>query len=180
MAEIKLGKYFTPKIIINISIIVGFLILATWLIAVLSSELESKAQSIQEQRLEIASRIRAISELAELREAAEEAEPAIATLNNVLPKRDELVAFPRYLENLADKNKVTLGFNFIGEELEASNDKAGQSSFTIDILGGYANVLNFIEGLEEGTFLIDLNSFNIALERDGFDVELTGVIYFRG
>lgn len=180
MAEIKLGKYFTPKIIINISIILGFLIMVAWLLSVLADEVQSKSQSVQEHRLEIASRIRAISELAELREDAREAQPAIELLNNTLPKRDELVTFPRYLDTIARENNVTLRFNFVGEETPPEENKAGQSPFTITIAGNYANVISFIEDLEGGEFLLRLDSFNITLERSGFDVELTGSVYFRG
>ena len=180
MAKIDPGKYLTPKIIINISIILGFLLLVGWLLSTLSNELESKAQDVEEQKSEIASRIKSISDLAQLREDALEAQPAIGKLQNALPTRNQLVSVPRYLDTLARENSVTVRFNFVGEEVAPGENEAGHSSFTLNVIGNYGNILNFIEDLEKGSFLVKLDSFSITLERTNFDVDLRGIIYFGG
>jgi Tfp pilus assembly protein PilO len=136
MAKTSLGKYFTPKIIINLSIIVGFLIMVSWLLTSLAGEIEKKAESIQLQNLEISARIQAISDLAELRVEAERAKPIVDELNNALPKRDELVAFPRYLDSIARDNSLQLDFKFVGATQDPGLDQAGNSEFVINVLGG--------------------------------------------
>ena len=74
---------------------------------------------------------------------------------------------------------MQIDFQFIGEAIEPQGNTPGSSSFVVDILGGYNDALTFIEGIEEGRFLVALDSFSITKERNGFEVEIKGLIYFR-
>jgi len=147
----------------------------------LGKEIKDKAGQIQDQRVEIESRINAISRLAELSAAAKEAESAFNELDSLLPKRDELVAFPRYIDTLATESGVDQNFSFRGDELSPTETEAGHSAFTLSATGFYPNVLTFLEKLEKGRFIIRVDNFDVVLQRDSsaFKADIQGLIFFR-
>lgn len=181
MVKIDVGKYLTPKAILNLFILLGFLVFITMVLFTLGQEIKSKAQTIQEQRAEIESRISSISRLADLTAAAKEAEPALADLNALLPKRDDLVTFPRYIDTLASQNQVEDRFSFGGEVIAATETEAGRSSFTLSIIGSYANILGFLEQLERGRFIIKVEALDVIIQREGtsFEANIQGSVFFR-
>ena len=179
MAKIDAGKYFTPKVIINLSILFGFLIFITMVLSFLGKEIKDKAQQIQDQRTEIESRINSISRLAELSATAKEAEPALNELNSLLPQRVELVAFPRYIGTLASGSNVGEYFNFVGTDVDPTDTEAGHSSFTLSITGSYANILIFLEKLEKGRFVIRITNLDVVSGSDSFKADIQGFIFFR-
>src|SRR3989344_5932634 len=141
MAKIDAGKYFTPKVIINLSVLFGFLIFMIMVLTFLGREIKDKAQQIQDQSAEIESRINSISRLAELTATAKAAGPALDQLSSLLPKRDELVTFSRYIGTLATESDVEERFNFSGEEVDPTESEAGHSGFSLSIIGSYAKIL---------------------------------------
>lgn len=179
----NIGKYFTPKVILNLSIIFGFLIFVGWVMTFLSGEISSKAEQISNHRMEINSRITAVSRLAELREAAKEAQPAIAELSTLLPTEEELVGFPRYLQNVANREGVNLSFSFqdSGSD-EIDEGEIGASEFSMDALGSYNDIISFMEAVEKGDFIVSLSSVNITGTKNvsEFRANIRGVVYFRG
>jgi len=179
MAKIDAGKYFTPKVIINLSVLLGFLVFITMVLSFLGKEIKDKAQQIQDQRAEIESRINSISRLAELSAAAKEAEPALNELNSLLPKRDELVGFPRYISTLASESIVGEHFNFIGGEVAPTETEAGHGGFTLSITGSYASTLNFLEKLEKGRFVIRVTNLDIVSGSGSFKADIQGLVFFR-
>lgn len=181
MVKIDAGKYFTPKVIINLSVLFGFLVFITMTLSFLGKEIKNKAQQIQDQRAEIESRINSISRLAELSAAAKEAEPALNELSSLLPKRDELVAFPRHIDTLATESSVDDRFSFRGEEIDPTETEAGHSGFTLSITGSYSNILTFLEKLEKGRFIVRVESFDVVLQRDNasFEADIQGLVFFR-
>lgn len=181
MTKVDLGKYFSPKTIINLSVLLGFLVFVSMVLFFLGQEIQNKTQQILAQRAEIESRINSISKLAELNTAAKEAEPALAELNALLPKKDELVAFPRYIDTLARESGVDDRFDFRGEEIPSTETEAGYSGFSLSIKGSYGNILNFLEKLEVGRFIIRVEIFDVIIERDdnSFTADIQGSVFFH-
>src|SRR3989344_2914052 len=165
MAKIDAGKYFTPKVIINLSVLFGFLIFITMVLSFLGIEIKDKAQQIQDQRAEIGLRINSLSRLAELTAASKEAGPALDQLNSLLPDRDGLVAFPRYINTLATENGVDARFTF-GGEVDPTESEAGNSGFSLSLTGSYAKIMTFLEKLEKGRFVIRVETFEVVLQRE--------------
>lgn len=181
MAKVDAGKYFTPKVIINLSVLLGFLVFISLVLSFLGKEIQDKANRIRDQRAEIGLRINSISKLAELSAAAKEAEPALEELSSLLPKRDELVVFPRYIDTLATESSVDDRFSFKGDDIDPTETEAGHSSFTLSVTGSYSNVLTFLEKMEKGRFIIKVESFDVVLQRDesGFKADIQGLVFFR-
>ena len=181
MVKIDFGKYFTPKAIVNLFVLFGFLIFIAIILSSLGNEIESKAEAIRDQRAQIESRIRSISKLAELSDSAKEAKPALEEINSLLPNRDELVSFPRYISNLGAENNVTAAFNFRGEEVPSTEMEAGYSGFYLIITGTFPNVVSFLENLEKGRFIVRVDSFDVVLQRasSDFQADIIGSIFFR-
>lgn len=168
--------------ILSLSVLAGFLIFVTLIISFLGRQINDKANRISEQRAEIEGRITSISRLAELKATAKEAEPGLAELRSLLPKRDELVSFPRYVNSLSSNHSLTPRFEFQGQEIEPTDDQAGTSGFYLSLTGSYRNILSFIDDFEEGQFIIKINSFDVVAQRESsdFKAEIQGLIYFRG
>jgi len=181
MAKIDFGKYFTPKTIINLSVLLGFLVFVVLIISFLGKEISDKTLQISTHRGEIEGRIMSISRLAELREAAQNAEPALLELRSLLPKQDELVAFPRYIENLANNNDLESRFEFRGGDVLPSESTAGSSPFYLSVTGSYRNIGSFVEALEGGQFIITINTFDVVSQREStsYRAEIQGQVYFR-
>ncbi|MEX2053971.1 MAG: hypothetical protein WD883_00245 [Candidatus Colwellbacteria bacterium] len=181
MLKIEADKYFSPRVILSLSILVGFLIFTILIITFLGRQIGDKADRIREQRAVIEGRISSISRLAELTASAKEAQPALLELQSLLPKRDELVGFPRYVDSLAGKHSLISRFEFRGEEKAPTEDQAGTSSFYLSIDGTYRNILSFIDEFEEGQFIVKIDSFDVVLQREStnFKAEMNGLIYFR-
>ncbi len=181
MTQINFGKYLTPKAIVNLSILFGFLIFIAIMLSSLSQEIEYKAETIRDQKAQIESRIRSISKLAELSDAAKEAGPALEEINSLLPSRDELVSFPRYISNMGTESNVTAAFNFRGEEVPSTETEAGYSGFYLIITGTFPNVVDFLENLEKGRFIVKVDSFDVILQRESsdFQADIIGSTFFR-
>ena len=179
--KVDVSKYFSPKAIVNLSILLGFLVFVSMILFFLGQEIKNKTTQILAQRAEIESRINSISKLAELTTAAKEAEPALAELNSLLPKRDELVAFPRYIGTLALESDVEDRFSFRGEEVPSTETEAGNSGFSLSVAGSYGNILDFLEKLESGRFIIRVDNFDVVLQRDNswFKADIQGLVFFR-
>ncbi len=181
MAKIDLGKYFAPKVIVNLSVLFGFLVFIVMILSFLGKEIKDKAQQIQDQRTEIGSRINSISKLADLSATAKEVQPALDELNSLLPKRDELVIFPRYINTLATESGVDEHFSFNGGEVSPAGAEAGYSAFTLSITGPYANVMAFLEELEKGNFVIRVEGLDVTIQTGSasFKADIQGLIFFR-
>lgn len=181
MAKIDLSKSLTPKAILNLLVILGFLIFVLWILLFLGGEIKQGALDVGQKRAQIDSRIAAISRLTELRQEAEEASSALKSLQNIVPIRDDLLSVPRYVERLASGSNVTASFDFTGAEQAPEGDRAGSSSFKIIAKGPYPDLLSFIGGLERGDFFITINSIEITIQGDGtFGANIDGLVYFRG
>ena len=139
----------TPKVILNYSLLVGFFIFIGAILSFLSGEIRSSSDSLNSGRTEIDRRIKVVSNIAELRGQTAEVDAAIIELRKVIPERNQVFSFPRYLEGLASKDGVAIGFNFSGETVESTSNSAGSNDLKISVRGNYENILKFIASLEQ-------------------------------
>jgi Tfp pilus assembly protein PilO len=180
MAKIDLSESLTPKAIVNLLVILGFLIFMTWVLTFLAGEVNDGAADVKQKRGQIDNRIAAVERLAELRGESKEAGPALDVLDNILPARDNLLSLPRYIEDLGLSNRVTATFDFTGNEVSPEGGRAGNSSFKIIANGSYFDVISFIKDLEAGDFFISLEVVDMTVQKDNtFGANINGVVYFH-
>jgi len=179
VAKSDFVKYLTPKAIINLSIIVGFLIFVISILLFLGNEVGQRAASIRAQRLQIDAHTRMIAKLAEFREASAEAESATADLHTIIPPREKLFSFPKNIEQLGLSVDVAANADFVGKEKPATNDEAGSNMFTIKGTGSFDNTLRFVKTLEERKdFLVNLESFEVINLEEQFYSVINGLVFF--
>ena len=179
MTKSNFGKYLTPKTIINLSIILGFLVFIIPTLLSLGSEVQNRAEALRNQRASVTTRSESIARLAELKRSAEEASGALQVLSDLVPPRDELFSFPDYLSELGEKTRIETNFTFIGEQRAQDGGRVGSSSFRIDNVGSFNGILSFIQNLENGPkFIISLNSVDIVKTDSGFKSTAGGNVFF--
>ena len=175
-----ISDYLTPQVIVNLAVVVGFLIFIGWVLIFLGSEINDRAISISEQRAEIHVRTTSLADLASLREEAKRAQPAYTELSALLPKKDDLVSLPRYLEEIATGESLSFTFHFSGVEREFTSSQAGSSAFTINLVGGYQNIVDFVRKAETGRYVMGLDTVDIFVAKTTFGATINGVVYYSG
>jgi len=175
VAKLDFLKYLTPKAIINLSVVLGFLVFVIPTLLFLGNEVEQRAASIKAQRVRIDTHTRMITKLAELREASVEAESAMLKLRTIVPPRDRLFSFPRYMEKLGSDSDVLASVDFTGKETPATVDKAGSNAFIIAGSGS----LKFMENIEaSGEFFVSSESVDIVRLGEQFNSVINGLVFF--
>ena len=179
MAKLDFLKYLTPKAIINLSVVLGFLVFVIPTLLFLGNEVEQRAASIKAQRVRIDTHTRMITKLAELREASVEAESAMLKLRTIVPPRDRLFSFPRYMEKLGSDSDVLASVDFTGKETPATVDKAGSNAFIIAGSGSLNDTLEFMENIEaSGEFFVSSESVDIVRLGEQFNSVINGLVFF--
>ncbi|MDD5710924.1 MAG: hypothetical protein PHV43_02390 [Candidatus Colwellbacteria bacterium] len=179
MAKPDFLKYLTPKTIINLSVILGFLLFVIPTLLFLGGEVAQRAASIRAQREQIDIHTRMISELTEFREASAEVKSAMIDLQTTIPPRERLFSFPQNVEQLGSDLGLAANVNFAGKEVPATGDTAGNNMFTITSKGSFDSTLSFIEAMEERReFLVSLESIDITKLEGQFNATIGGLVFF--
>lgn len=104
--------------------------------------------------------------------------PYIPKLQDVLPKRDEMINFDRTLIALAKKQGVGFGFSFGGES-PASPTSAGSVNFTITLQGSFADVTNYIDALQKLPYFIEFPGVDMSINGGQYSMRLDGRVFNR-
>lgn len=172
-------KYLTPKAIVNLSVIVGFLIFMIPTLLSLGGEVRQRAAAIREQRVQIDRQTHMIAKLAEFREASSEVEAAMADLQLIIPPRERLFSFPQNVERLAAGVGATADVNFVGRESPATESEAGSNIFTVTSKGNFDDTLKLISALEKRReFFVSLDSINMTRLEGQFNTVINGLVFF--
>jgi hypothetical protein len=179
VAKPDFSKYLTPKAIVNLFLIGGFLVFIIPTLIYLGQEIKERSSSLKAERVEIDLRSKSISRLAELRKASEEAAVAGEKLELLLPPRDELFSFTDYVKQLAGQNGVVANLDFSGTETAPTETSAGSNGFQLAASGRLNNIISFIEALESGNrFFSSLEGVEVTEIGAEFSAVLNGLVYF--
>lgn len=168
MANFK--QELTKKLLITLLIIavfLGGLVLLGW-------DINRRAQTIKEQRQELADRSAKLLLFAQLQSQAAQANSYLSILENVLPNRDQLFDFPKELERLAKQADIGFGFSF-GSETPPGPTQPGRLKFTVASQGSLLKIINFIKNAEASRFLINFKSFDFS----GTGAKINGEVLFH-
>ncbi len=167
---------FKKRLLINIGIPLGVcLILATGLFFI-GSDIAKRTEQIKQLRSEIAFSLQSTESLAILSNEAKQAKNYIVQLENILPKRDQLVTFPRDLNIIAKQSQVDLNAT-LGQEISESTDGLRKIDFSIIGQGSFDSFINFLKSLESARYLIKLRMLDFTRQDGSFKTLLTGQVF---
>lgn len=107
------------------------------------------------------------------------AKRAFATLDNVIPKEENLINLSRDFQVIATKANVSHSFSFVGEN-PASAGSLGSVNFRLDVSGNLDNLFLFAKGLENFRYLTRLDSFTIGRDQEkNSTMTVRGQVFFR-
>ena len=164
--------------LIQLGIIAGIAIIFSSLIFWLKSDIGARALRVQVQQKELASRSISLNSLSTLKADAAKARAFSSLLENTLQLKDQLIHFPRDIEEVARRNGLEFGSSF-GEERAATEIAPGYIGFLFTIGGDYDRIVNFLREVERGRYIVQWGSIDLA-ERDGaYRGSIAGKVFSR-
>lgn len=174
-------KEFRKELWVFTGIMCGTLLIGGGLLVWMNQRIVEETKKISENRFAFMQYSRTIDLLAELKRAAPVVKSYQEKMNLLLPKKDDLVEFPRWIDGLSRVNKVSHNFAFQGSMVAAQEKEPGSMGFTLDVSGANENVRNFFRELElrSNRFLTSVDSFDLAESVEAVRVLARGRIFFR-
>lgn len=155
------------------------LVLGGGLLFFLQGDIMSRVSTLVHERTLLVSRSQGIAALATLREESKRGASYVASLNEVLPKRDELFSFSRAVDAAARNRKINLNFAF-GTESSGSGAAPSSIGFTMSTSGEYDKTIHFLKDIETRKFLVTFSSFDITqIAPNTYNAHIAGQVFFR-
>lgn len=178
---ILMAGSFRQKIILGSLITITVIAVLISVIFWISARLDEEVDKIVTDRGIIQKHSQLIESLANLRTIEPEVSKYKKALNALLPPKDELVNFSKWLDGLARAYQVSENFSFQGEASPPSENQAGYINFNLDSRGAYDNLVNFLKDVESQAprYLISFDDFDFRREGDIYRITLHGRIFFR-
>lgn len=168
---------FKKKLLLNIGISLGIILILGVALFFLSSEIKNNAKEIQEVKEKMVLRSQTTKSIALLRRESEQVEPYLAKLDNILITKDKLVNFSQDLNAIAKQNKINFKIS-LGKEIPKTESKLGEINITMTINGTLDNLIKFLKDLENIQYFVKLNKLDFTKKGNGFEGILNGVIFY--
>ncbi|MFH1346842.1 MAG: hypothetical protein ABIH10_01175 [Spirochaetota bacterium] len=167
---------FKKRLLIIIGIPLGIFALLIGAIVFFGFDIEKRAESANEKRLNFISRLAIADSLASLKKDSELIGGYYAILENILPKRDRLVLFPRDINAIGNQNNLDINIT-LGQGTADGANKYWLTNFKTTGKGTLENFIKFIKMLENGQYLVNFESIDFRREDDNFKALLNGKIF---
>ena len=141
----------------------GILIVLIGLTIAISSDMSSRTENMANLRSELAARANSIDRLVRLRAQADQAVPYANALDELLPKPEAVVGFPREVRNLANAHRLTISNVSLGAETASTNLEPGSIEVQFSITGTLEDFTAFLEALEKRTGFIAFSSIDAPI-----------------
>lgn len=174
-------NHFRRQVIISLIIILGSVGLAIAVISWLKKDIQTQVNKISSSKNLINKRVAILSNLAELKKMIPKADAYKKAMNAIMLTREDLLNFPRRLEDLARIYNLGISFNFKGEEVKPQGNKPGYANFSIDVTGAIDKLINFIKDVEYKSlgFMATFEAVDFLKSGDNYKVNLQGKVFFR-
>jgi Tfp pilus assembly protein PilO len=133
---------------------------------------------ISEQQRKLMSRSISLNSLSTLKTQAVEARAFSSLLENILPLKDQLIHFPRDIEEIARRGGLEFGSTF-GEERGATAEAPGYIGFTFTIGGSYEKIINFLREVERGRYIVAWENMDISERAGTYRGNISGKVFSR-
>ncbi len=162
-------------------IAVGMITLLAAVAGWFAADLSTQRSKVVQDRVLIRERSASIAILAELKRNAVQALRYEQKMNAFLPTQEQLLDFPRTLDNLARVRKLTLNFGFQGGQTPSQGNAPGAVSFALDVNGTFNDILGFLKDVEvePPRFLAAFDTFDIVRSVEGYRLFTQGRVFFR-
>lgn len=158
---------------------IAIAVAALSLTAAVGFDISRRMRAIQNTHEEIAARRNAKEQVDVLRGQSERAARYRDFLTNILPPHDQLIAVPRELDAIGDRNRVDIGFKF--REEGQPTESAGPRSvpFQMTARGELAAFIQFLKDVEAGRFFFEFESIELSRSGRAVDAALGGRVFSR-
>ena len=177
MADFVNKKEFTVKLFTSIGIILVTCSVLGVLILLFGLDIARRANSVQGYKKDAKAALENSLSVLSLKSDFERAKPYVSVFDNILPIRDQLIAFPKDVALLAQKSKVEAGVSF-GSETEPTDKYPGFVGFSMTMAGSYSDILQFMQSVERGKYVVDWGDVNFSLENKNYNVKVSGRVFF--
>lgn len=141
-------------------------------------DINKRTNAIQSAHEEVAARKTAKEQVGVLRGQSERAARYRDFLTNILPQHDQLIAVPRELDSIGDRNGVDVGFKFReGNDTEESGIRF--ASFQMTARGELAAFIKFLKDTEASRFFIEFESIEFSKTGRTINAALGGKVFSR-
>lgn len=172
---------FKKNLIVGVSIIAGsFLIFAT-AIYFLSGAIAAQAQKVTDAKNAIRTHSDLIEGLASQKALSPDVKKYEQAINLILPPKDDLVNFSKWLDGLSRAHNVNVGFNFNGDAVPSTDSAAGYIKFGINVSGQYTNLTDFARDVElkSAQYTVSFDSFDLKRSDNNYTSIISGRVFFR-
>ncbi|RJP45810.1 hypothetical protein C4587_00240 [Candidatus Parcubacteria bacterium] len=172
---------FTRQVLLRVSAIAAIILFFGGLLFWLSDRLEARADDIAIERALEQRRVRAFELLAVLKRQSPEADSYRRTIESLVPPKDQLFDFPRWIEGLARTRNLEFDFGFQGEEIPPTDAALGYVGFALGAEGGFQDLVEFLKDVEERAprFLVEIRSMTLEEGGGSYRFSGNGRVFFK-
>ncbi len=175
-------REFKKELLVGLGIIVASLVGFFIIFGQLEDKLASLSTSVSAAQANINHKAQLLADLAELKRNSGTANELKRKMESLLPERDQLYNYQKYLENLAVPRKLNFNFNFQGEPVASTPTAPGSAAFNLDISGSIDGILLFMRDAEQKTTrnIMSVENFDLVKsDSDTYRLQISGKAYFR-
>lgn len=173
---------YKRQIWITLGVVLGAALLFIPVFYLTSEAMTKNIQEIVDRRSLIRQGSSLTGTLADLKKEKLDAERYRYVLDNLVASRDEIVvSFSGWVEREAAASQVGTSFSFQGSEVLPTDENFGYAQFVVRLSGDLNDLTSLIKKLEQESkrFLLIFESFDINKAGEGYQISLTGRIFFK-
>lgn len=172
---------FRRELILNAAVMIVSFMVAGLILWWFRGEINFQADQVETARLTIARQAGLFGSLANLKQQVEIARGYEEKLSRLLPIKDQLINFPRWLEGLALQRQVNARFSFEGATVEATTETPGSVGFSLDLTGTLSAIQGLLRDLEVAprAYFLKFNDFDLNRSGESYHFSAKGNLFFR-
>ena len=172
---------FRRYLIVSITILLGSVAVCIALFLFLSNDLAVQAHAIAANRNTVEESAQALTLGTALARRAGEASHVLTAMNNLLPSKDALLEFPKWMSGIARGHNVVVRFSFQGDTTNPTATDPGSIGFSIDASGSHSDLSAFLEEVEakSTSFLVTFSSLNFRKDSATYRASAHGKVFFQ-
>lgn len=167
---------FKKRLLITIGVPLAICLILVLALFFIGSNIINQTAQIEKLEADLNNRQQSSQSLASLKQGAEQAQPYLTELENILPSQDQLLSFSKDIDIIAKQNKLNLN-TALGQQVSQSGDVLRQTDFTSTGQGTFDNFINFLKSLENGRYFIKLNTLDLTSQDGDFNMLIKGYVF---